>query len=79
LGDHVSAAISEVKKTKDGISIKFHDKLGALQKLGMFIDRSEVRHGRALEELIIESYKPGERREEPVLIEARVEESEASA
>ena len=78
LPPNVTAAISEVRKTKEGISIKFHDKLGALEKigkeLGMFIDRKEVRHGRTLEELIIASYNRDGRSEEPVLIEARADE-----
>jgi hypothetical protein len=78
----VSAAISEVKKTKEGISIKFHDKLGALEKigreLGMFIERKEVMRRVTLEELILASYNRGGRSEDPVLIEARVDESEGS-
>jgi phage terminase small subunit len=39
LPPNVSAAISEVKKTKEGISIKFHDKLGALEKIGKELAR----------------------------------------
>lgn len=39
------AAVSEIKQTKDGISIKLHDKKGALDSmarhLGMFLDRTE--------------------------------------
>lgn len=34
LPKHVRAAISEVRKTKEGLSIKFHNKLDALEKLG---------------------------------------------
>ncbi len=41
----VTAAISEVRKTKEGISIKFHDKTAALlnmgKQLGMFKDKLE--------------------------------------
>jgi len=41
----ISAAISEVRKTKEGISIKFHDKVAALlnmgKQLGMFKDKLE--------------------------------------
>lgn len=41
----VAAAISEVRKTKEGISIKFHDKVAALlnmgKQLGMFKDKME--------------------------------------
>ncbi len=46
LPPEVTAAISEVRKTKEGISIKFHDKTAALlsmgKQLGMFKD--EVKH-----------------------------------
>lgn len=37
IDDSTAAAISEVSKTKDGLKIKFHDKLGALEKLGKFV------------------------------------------
>lgn len=46
LPPEVTAAISEVRKTKDGISIKFHDKTAALlnigKHLGMFTDKVEL-------------------------------------
>jgi len=48
------------------------------KEMGMFIDRKEVTRRVSLEELIMASYNRGGRSEEPVLIEARVEESEAS-
>lgn len=45
LSADVTAAISEVRKTKEGISIKFHDKTAALinmgKQLGMFKDKVE--------------------------------------
>lgn len=45
LPPEVSAAISEIAKTKDGIRIKFHDKQAALlnlgKNLGLFKDRVE--------------------------------------
>lgn len=41
-----AAAISEVAQTRDGIRVKFHDKLSALEKigkhLGMFTDKLEM-------------------------------------
>lgn len=46
LPKRVSAAISEVRKTKEGLAIKFHDKIAALDKLGkqlgMFKDKVEL-------------------------------------
>lgn len=46
LDDATAAAIAEVKRTKEGLSIKMHDKIGALKHLGssfgMFVDRREV-------------------------------------
>lgn len=49
--DSVSAdklgAVSEIRQTKDGIVVKLHDKVAALnaigKHLGMFIDKSEVK------------------------------------
>lgn len=45
IDDHTAAAISEVRQTKEGLSIKFHDKKGALEllgrNLGMFKDKVE--------------------------------------
>lgn len=45
LPPEVTAAISEVRKTKEGISIKFHDKTAALlnmgKQLGMFKEKME--------------------------------------
>lgn len=41
-------AIAEISQTKDGLKVKLHNKLGALDSmarhLGMFVDRSEVNH-----------------------------------
>ncbi len=46
IDDDTAAAIAEVAQTRDGVKIKFHDKLGALEKigkhLGMFVDRHEL-------------------------------------
>jgi len=46
IDDDIACAISEVSNTKDGIKIKLHDKLGALEKIGkhlaMFTDRTEI-------------------------------------
>lgn len=46
LSKRVSAAISEVSQTKDGIKIKFHSKTAALEMLGrhrkMFTDKTEL-------------------------------------
>jgi phage terminase small subunit len=45
IDDDTAVAIAEVSRTKEGIKIKMHDKLGALEKigkhLGMFIDKVE--------------------------------------
>jgi phage terminase small subunit len=46
LPKHVTAAISEVKQTKEGLSVKFHSKTAALdalgKHLGMFKDKVEI-------------------------------------
>jgi len=46
IDDDTAAAIAEVAQTRDGIKIKFHDKLGALEKigkhLGMFPTKVEM-------------------------------------
>jgi phage terminase small subunit len=46
LPEHIKAAVSEVKMTRDGMAIKMHDKVGALEKigrhLGMFKDKVEL-------------------------------------
>lgn len=49
LGRDAAAAIAEISQTKDGaLKVKLHNKLGALdsmaRNLGMFVDRSEVKH-----------------------------------
>ena len=45
LDDETAAAIAEVSQTANGVKIKFHDKLAALEKLakhlGMFVERHE--------------------------------------
>lgn len=60
LPKHVTAAIAEVAKTKEGIRIKFHDKLSALEKLGKFhgIFKDKVEHSGkvTLEQLVNASY-----------------------
>ena len=42
----IASAICEIRKTKDGLSIKMHDKRAALvdlgRYLGMFVDKTEV-------------------------------------
>lgn len=49
LDDDTAAAISEVKQTKEGVAIKFHDKKGALDSLartmGMFNDKHSLSFG----------------------------------
>ncbi|WP_363347134.1 terminase small subunit [Methylocystis echinoides] len=46
IDDDTAAAIAEVAQTRDGIRVKFHDKLAALDKigkhLGMFSERVEL-------------------------------------
>ncbi len=46
LSDESRAAISQIKQSKDGIEVKQHDKVKALEligkHLGMFVDRTEV-------------------------------------
>ena len=46
LSPEIASAICEIRKTKDGLSIKMHDKRAALvdlgRYLGMFVDKTEV-------------------------------------
>jgi phage terminase small subunit len=42
--------ISEVKKSKDGVTIKLHDKMKALEKLELYFDLLPDHHKRQLEE-----------------------------
>lgn len=46
LDDATASAVSEVKQTKEGLSIKMHDKQAALKQLGshlgMFVERREI-------------------------------------
>lgn len=69
LPKRVTAAISEVRRTKEGIAIKFHDKNAALDKLarhlGMFKDKLEVSGQLTLAELVMQSYAPKPGGEEP--------------
>lgn len=48
-----AAAISEIRKTKEGLSIKFHDKQAALvnlgRQLGMFKDKIEHSGGLSIQ------------------------------
>lgn len=66
LSPDVAAAISEVRKTKEGISIKFHDKVAALlnmgKHLGMFKDKLElsgdIQHAVTIEYVTAPTVKP---------------------
>jgi len=42
--------ISEVKQGKDGVSIKLHDKMKALEKLELYLDLLPDKHKRKIEE-----------------------------
>ena len=57
---NVRRAISEVRKTKEGIVIKWHSKTEALGKLaqirGMLVEKSEVTTRMTLEQLVLASY-----------------------
>lgn len=48
LSDDDAACISEISQTKDGIKIKLHDKLGALDKIGkhlkLFTEVADINH-----------------------------------
>lgn len=62
LPDHVARAISEVGNTKDGVKIKFHDKLAALEKLGKHLglaDRTAEKQADTLAEAIKEISRRG--------------------
>ncbi len=58
LPQHVRAAISEIRKTKEGITVKFHSKTAALEQLGrhlgMFSDKLAVTATMTLEQLVLE-------------------------
>jgi phage terminase small subunit len=58
---HVTAAISEVRKTKDSISIKFHNKEAALTSLGrhfkLFTDNLDITGHMTLEQLVMQSIR----------------------
>jgi phage terminase small subunit len=62
---HVTAAISEVRKTKDSISIKFHNKEAALSSLGrhfkLFTDNLDVTGSMTLELLVMASFEEEKR------------------
>ncbi len=46
IDDDIAGAIAEVRKTKEGLSVKLHDKRAALvdlgKHLGMFVDKQEI-------------------------------------
>ena len=69
LGPDITAAISEVRQTKDGIVIKMHNKVAALDALarhkGMFKENINVSVTLSLADLVNQSY------EEPKLVEGR--------
>lgn len=60
----VTAAIASVRATKEGIEVKFHDKLGAISLLGkhkgMFKENIDLKSGEtSLADLVIASYEKG--------------------
>ena len=69
LSPDVTAAISEVRHTKEGIVVKFHNKVAALDALarhkGMFKENINVSVTLSLADLVNQSY------EEPKLVEGR--------
>lgn len=62
LDDDVTAAISEIRQTKDGVSVKFHDKQAALLALakhaGMFKENINLNVTVSLADLVNASYQP---------------------
>ena len=64
LTDDITAAISEVSKTKDGIKIKLHSKQAALELLarhkGMFRGNLNLNVTLSLSDLVLASYQPPE-------------------
>ena len=61
IDDDTAAAISEVRKTKDGIAIKFHDKRAALAELGKHLGlktKLELSGEFTLEQLVNASFEP---------------------
>jgi len=74
LGPDVTAAISEVRQTKDGIVIKMHNKTAALDALarhkGMFKENIDLKITVSLADLVNQSY------EEPKLVEGKVVEDD---
>ena len=62
LDPDVSAAISEVRQTKDGIAVKFHDKRAALVDLGKhfgyFKENIDINVTVSLADLVNASYQP---------------------
>ena len=69
LSPDVTAAISEVRHTKEGIVVKFHNKVAALDALarhkGMFKENIDLKITLSLADLVNQSY------EEPKLIEGK--------
>jgi phage terminase small subunit len=74
LGPDITAAISEVRQTKDGIVIKMHNKVAALDALarhkGMFKENIDLKITVSLADLVNQSY------EEPKLVEGKVVEDD---
>lgn len=64
LDPDVTAAISEVRQTKDGIAIKFHDKRAALVDLGKhfgyFKENVNLNVTLSLSDLVLASYQPAQ-------------------
>jgi phage terminase small subunit len=62
LDDDVARTVAEVGNTKEGVKIKFHDKLAALEKLGKHLglaDRSQEKQTDRLTQAIIEISQRG--------------------
>jgi phage terminase small subunit len=74
LSPDVTAAISEVRHTKEGIVVKFHNKVAALDALarhkGMFKENIDLKITLSLADLVNQSY------EEPKLVEGKVVEDD---
>jgi phage terminase small subunit len=74
LSPDVTAAISEIRHTKEGIVVKFHNKVAALDALarhkGMFKENIDLKITLSLADLVNQSY------EEPKVIEGKVVEDD---
>ena len=75
LSPDVTAAISEVRHTKEGIVVKFHNKVAALDALarhkGMFKENIDLKITVSLADLVNQSY------DEPKLVEGKVVKDDA--